>query len=293
MDNYSKNWRLARLVPRDSAPSTSLAPAPTGTASHTSTSDQSSSSKLPSGCSIDNPSQMVPDCHTLNDNDASLHYSDGWNVSTSDPHGLLNTVHLTQTPGSSVSLIFNGSTIVVFGLVPPGSSPPQASYSIDGLDLASLPIAATDQCVPNQWLFNSGDMTDGLYNLTINITAASDNQPYILDYLWLCDESTEISVYQSPPEPQSPTLSVGFIVGLVLGTVALLAIMTGVRVYIVRKSLKVLMKELETSLKTHRARKAYLASARRRASPSTVGGQTGVQDEPAPPYPSAKLSELA
>ena len=86
------------------------------------------------------------------------------------------------------------SRIVVFGLVPSGPSPPQASYSIDGL-LETLPhMASTIQCVPNQQLFNSGDsLGSGPHNLTINVTTANQDQPYILDYLWLCDDNIVLS----------------------------------------------------------------------------------------------------
>ena len=52
----------------------------------------------------------MKNCIFLNENDGSLHYSDGWSFSTSDPNGLIHTVHFTQTPKSSVSLMFNGSS---------------------------------------------------------------------------------------------------------------------------------------------------------------------------------------
>ena len=82
-----------------------------------------------------------------------------------------------------------GSRIVVFGLVPSGPSPPQASYLIDGL-LETPHMASTIQCVPNQQLFNSGDsLGSGPHNLTINVTTANQDQPYILDYLWLCEDN--------------------------------------------------------------------------------------------------------
>ncbi|PIL23135.1 hypothetical protein GSI_14444 [Ganoderma sinense ZZ0214-1] len=145
-----------------------------------------SSSGLPQGCSLVNKRrQKAPGCQSRNDNDGSLQYSDGWNFSSSDPNGLIHTVHFTQTPGCAITLMFNASSITVFGLVPSGSSPPQASYSIDGADPISPHMASTSQCVPNQQLFDSGNLVAGVHNLTIEVTTASKDQPYILDYLWM------------------------------------------------------------------------------------------------------------
>ncbi|KAM5543479.1 hypothetical protein V8D89_002730 [Ganoderma adspersum] len=134
---------------------------------------------------------MFPGCYFLNENDGSLHYSEGWSFVTSDPNGLVHTLHFTQTPGTSVSLMLNASTVVVFGLVPSGSSPPQASYSINGLPATSPHMGATTQCVPNQQLFNSGNLTAGVHNLTIEVTTASKDEPYILDYLWEQESDSE------------------------------------------------------------------------------------------------------
>ena len=79
-----------------------------GSHSSSSIATSNSSSELPDGCSDDNLRIMFPNCTFLNENDASLHYSDGWIFSTSDPNGLVHTVHFTQNSGSSVSLTFNG-----------------------------------------------------------------------------------------------------------------------------------------------------------------------------------------
>ena len=120
--------------------------------------------------------------------------------------------------------IVAASNVIVFGLVPSGSSPPQASYWIDGVPAASPHMAATTQCVPNQQLFNSGDnLGAGLHNLTIDVTTASQDQPYILDYLWLCKGSSDASESSTAQtETHGRTSKDGVIVGVVLGTIALL-----------------------------------------------------------------------
>ena len=120
--------------------------------------------------------------------------------------------------------LYAASMAVVFGLVPAGSSPPQASYSIDGLPPTSSHMAATNACVPNQQLFNSGNLDAVVHNLTIEVTVASKDQPYILDYLWLCgagdDSASENSTAET--ETHAKTSKDGIIVGVVLGTMALL-----------------------------------------------------------------------
>ena len=86
-------------------------------------------------------------------------------------------------------------------------------------------MAATSQCVPNQQLFNSGDDSGaGLHNLTIEVTVASQDQPYILDYLWFCQSGSDAaeSSTTSGTETHSKTLKDGDIVGIVLGAITLL-----------------------------------------------------------------------
>ncbi|KAI1794308.1 hypothetical protein LXA43DRAFT_883739 [Ganoderma leucocontextum] len=196
-----------------------------------------SSSALPEDCSTKNLRPMVQGCQFLNENDGSLQYSDGWIFTTSDPNGLVHTVHFTQAPGTSVSLSFNASSVIVFGLLPSGSSPPQASYSIDGLPPTSSHMATTSACIPNQQLFNSGTLDAGLHNLTINVTVASPDQPYILDYLWLCGAGAATSEGSTADtERHSKSSKDGIIVAGVLGAVALLlAIAICVWLYVRRR----------------------------------------------------------
>ena len=65
------------------------------------------------------------------------------------------------------------SMTIVFGLVPAGSSPPQASYSIDGSLPTSSHMASTSACFSNQPFFNSGNLDAGMHNLTIEVTTTS------------------------------------------------------------------------------------------------------------------------
>ncbi|TBU60178.1 hypothetical protein BD310DRAFT_947541 [Dichomitus squalens] len=189
-----------------------------------------------------NKGPMKDGCQILNENQGTLQYSDGWIFTTSDPQGLVHTLHFTNTTGSSVSLMFNASSIVVFGLVPPGPSPPLASYSIDGSLPVAVNLGATTECIPNQQLFSSKPLSGpGPHNLTIFVNQTSSEQPYILDYLWLCGGNSNSTASDDSGNDhkashgQSSSTD-GVIIGSVLGSVVLLlGIAFGVWFYIRRR----------------------------------------------------------
>ena len=47
-------------------------------------------------------------CKFVNENDGRLHYSGTWVLETKDPSGLRTTTHTTTTPGSQMTVTFNG-----------------------------------------------------------------------------------------------------------------------------------------------------------------------------------------
>ncbi|EIW54838.1 uncharacterized protein TRAVEDRAFT_22708 [Trametes versicolor FP-101664 SS1] len=136
---------------------------------------------------------LMPDprlCTGVNENDGRLKYGTGWVLASRDPNGKSLTSHSTMVNGSSVVVDFSGTSIVVFGTVPPSNMseiPPSASYSIDGRRAFELSLPASDRCIPNQQFFQSPMLSPGTHNLTINVTTAGT--PYILDYLWFCGSS--------------------------------------------------------------------------------------------------------
>ena len=132
------------------------------------------------------------------------------------------------------------SSVIVFGLLPSGSNPPLASYSIDGAPPVAPNLPATTSCVPNQQLFNSGTLSSDPHNLTIFVNQTSSAQPYILDYLWLCMGSN--SMAQSDQSDDSnhgrhgQSSIDGVIIGSVLaGVILLLVIAFSVWFYIRRR----------------------------------------------------------
>ncbi|EJF56862.1 hypothetical protein DICSQDRAFT_174454 [Dichomitus squalens LYAD-421 SS1] len=126
------------------------------------------------------------------------------------------------------------SSIVVFGLVPPGPSPPLASYSIDGSLPTAVNLGSTTECIPNQQLFSSKPLSGlGPHNLTIFVNQTSSEQPYILDYLWLCGANSNSTASDHSGSDQSEashdkSSTDSIIIGTVLGGVILLGIAFGV-----------------------------------------------------------------
>ncbi|KAI0363163.1 hypothetical protein BV20DRAFT_188313 [Pilatotrama ljubarskyi] len=134
---------------------------------------------------------LMPDpklCQAVNENDGRLKYGSGWQLSSSDPNGIVFTAHTTTVSGSSVVVDWEGTSIIVFGTVPQSNAssvPPSATYSIDNKRPVSLTLPSSDRCIPNQQFFQSPTIAPGTHNLTINVTTP-DGTPYVLDYLWFC-----------------------------------------------------------------------------------------------------------
>jgi len=132
----------------------------------------------------------------IQDNDPRVHYSGPWVLEGTE----LSTTHNTVVEGSTVSLIFNGSAIIVFGTVPASnqSEPPTVAYFLDTLppSITTLPQATAD--TPNQPLYSSlGLSPDERHRLFINVTKIQPETPYALT-------SFSISPVLCPRNSQSP-----------------------------------------------------------------------------------------
>ncbi|KAF8955329.1 hypothetical protein BDZ97DRAFT_295509 [Flammula alnicola] len=161
----------------------------------------SSSSKSPSssksGSQNNNPFNC-PIC-TIRDNDPRVYYHGSWTLNGTQ----VSTTHSTTLSGSSVSLRFNGSGIIVFGTVPASNEtfpPPTTVYFLDDNKpfQTTLPFALVN--VPNQPLFaSSGSLSsDKEHQISINITSAS--APYILEKFFVFPKasSTKDMIGQLP-----------------------------------------------------------------------------------------------
>lgn len=116
-----------------------------------------------------------------------------------------------------------GTQIYVMGILLPNGSPPDASYSIDGQNAsAGESLPAVKMCTRNLFFFNSQNLPASNHSLRIDVTTAAADHPYILDYVFVCNND--------PHSAKDPHRE-GVIVGAVLGSVIFLLI-TGFLVWI-------------------------------------------------------------
>ncbi|KAJ7194212.1 hypothetical protein GGX14DRAFT_576533 [Mycena pura] len=128
----------------------------------------------------------------VDDNESGIEYSPGWQLNTSEPY-FMHTTHFSESPGSWVSIAFEGTLLSVYGPVTPG--PGGEVYSahavIDGgspillppphLNLQLQPSPNTSFNTP---LFTSPMLSQGKH--TINFTVSSDSAiPLFVDYFLL------------------------------------------------------------------------------------------------------------
>ncbi|TCD64101.1 hypothetical protein EIP91_004543 [Steccherinum ochraceum] len=162
-------------------------------------------------------------CQFVNENDGRLQYMGLWTLETKDPYGFTTTTHTTSSIGSQVAVNFNGSMIIVVGIVHPGNltiPPAVAAYTIDMQSPTVLPLPVATHDIPNQQFFQSSSLTPGEHTLLINVT--SDGSPYTLDYLFVCGSGgpppqSAVKNSDSPMQEVFVSKTVAIIVGSILG----------------------------------------------------------------------------
>ncbi|PCH40871.1 hypothetical protein WOLCODRAFT_143268 [Wolfiporia cocos MD-104 SS10] len=158
----------------------------------------------------------------------------------SDPNSI--TIAYTESDTASGSITFNGSQIALYGSLIPGTGTVSSSYSLDG----SSPVTYTssDNVTAEQdevAFFTSPSLSTGEHQLIFNVTQASSDTPFILDYLIYEPSSSDVAgasytttslgTPTSIPtsviiEKDGSNTPVGAIVGGVVGGVAGLIIIT-------------------------------------------------------------------
>ncbi|THH26393.1 hypothetical protein EUX98_g7796 [Antrodiella citrinella] len=169
-------------------------------------------------------------CQFVNENDGRLQYTGLWTLETKDPTGFTTTTHTTETAGSEVAINFNGSMIIIVGIVHASNAtvpPATAAYTIDTSPPTVLPLPVATQDIPNQQFFQSSQLTPGEHTLTINVT--SNGSPYTLDYLFVCGSggpalpvASGVGLHDDLPPDEFVSKTVTIIVGAILGTVMLM-----------------------------------------------------------------------
>ncbi|KAK0203751.1 hypothetical protein DFS33DRAFT_828954 [Desarmillaria ectypa] len=175
----------------------------------------STSNDNTAGSATDNPFTTGSDIFCqfcIADNDARVLYNGPWSL---DGAGPSNTTHSTSTAGSTVSLSFNGSGIIVFGTVPSSSTtsnPPTTSFIVDAAAPFVTTEPQTEQAYLNQPLFVASELSKDEHKIVINVTDAGSDSPFILDYFFISPHpnstsNTEATISFPPTSSSSSTTS--------------------------------------------------------------------------------------
>ncbi|KAI0332931.1 hypothetical protein GY45DRAFT_1368712 [Cubamyces sp. BRFM 1775] len=158
-----------------------------------------------------------------------------------DPNIWSRQLEAAQAPGLSVIFSFTGSQVFVYGRLQPavgGDQPPLSLYSIGDTKFQAFPAPNVSAAMDNVSFFNSSVLPYGQHSLIINVTRASQNAPFLLDYIQynITDpnaapaSSTSSSssagattTNASPASHSSSSTPVGAIVGGVIAGVAVIA----------------------------------------------------------------------
>ncbi|PSR73316.1 hypothetical protein PHLCEN_2v10844 [Hermanssonia centrifuga] len=176
-------------------------------------------------------------------NNPDLNYVGDWTHLFSIGGATNNTVSYSQTVGSYIEFVFNGTGIGVAGTVLPmshNSTPPISTYVVD--DSAPTSFTSPDNATQEEFdvtFFLLNSISAGAHKLVINVTRASDDAPFLFDYLGYvpppsatANSTSSMSSFSSPtltpttsatnPSSSHSSTPVGAIVGGVIGGIALL-----------------------------------------------------------------------
>ncbi|THG97495.1 hypothetical protein EW026_g4515 [Hermanssonia centrifuga] len=173
-------------------------------------------------------------------NNPDLNYVGDWTHLFSIGGATNNTVSYSQTVGSYIEFVFNGTGIGVAGTVLPmshNSTPPISTYVVD--DSAPTSFTSPDNATQEEFdvtFFLLNSISAGAHKLVINVTRASDDAPFLFDYLGYvpppsatANSTSSMSSFSSPtltpttsatnPSSSHSSTPVGAIVGGVIGEI--------------------------------------------------------------------------
>ncbi|RDB17574.1 hypothetical protein Hypma_001142 [Hypsizygus marmoreus] len=119
---------------------------------------------------------------SIDDEDSRIQYSVGqWKLTDGKPDEFHNTSHRTRKGGATATLIFNGSAVDVYGTLP-NAQPADtvASFTIDGINFATITLPRSPVVAYRQLLFTASNLDDGQH--TLIVTCVADGGPLQLDY---------------------------------------------------------------------------------------------------------------
>ncbi|KAJ7816838.1 hypothetical protein B0H14DRAFT_3877700 [Mycena olivaceomarginata] len=120
----------------------------------------------------------------IDDRDPLLRYSTGWNNSGSFVE-FAGTARWSGIPGSTASLAFSGSSVIIYGSVAANPSEASLSFSVDGSLAGSYSPSPSTTALHHQVLWASPPLHDETHILFITQTTASESGSGVifLDYI--------------------------------------------------------------------------------------------------------------
>jgi len=166
----------------------------------------------------------------VNDDDVAIRYAGNWSQKPPSPiifdfstSPYLNTTHWSNTVGDSISFLFSGSSISVYGVVLNTTTTTggnvTTTYSVDGKTTTLALPEGTNQALPMSKLFHA-DLDAGNHNLIVNVTSVTAHHALGFDFVtYKACESTNSTASSTPATSAAHSPQVGAIVGGVLGGV--------------------------------------------------------------------------
>ncbi|KAJ7364564.1 hypothetical protein DFH08DRAFT_766326, partial [Mycena albidolilacea] len=156
----------------------------------------------------------------VDDSDPLVQYNPPGNwTNNGKPPEFNTTTHASKTWGDTATLVFEGTSIGVYGTLAPSTAQLRLNFSIDGTDFGSYNARVVPRATRHQLLWTSPVFEEASHRLVITLDSdpASPNRSCFLDYF----------VYKtSTQEEGSKTLDTAAIVGGAVGGVITLALIS-------------------------------------------------------------------
>jgi len=150
----------------------------------------------------------------IDSTDTAIQYSPGWQSMNSllfqvEQLGLFFNASFTQTPGTSLTYQFSGTSIIAFGTtqnidITSMASAVTATYAIDDQDpiIFIVPCTGIGVNFYNQMLFEANNLSPGNHTLVIEYRGNNvTTPPLLLNYF--VQQATQLS-FSPPPSPSPP-----------------------------------------------------------------------------------------
>ncbi|EFI28784.1 hypothetical protein CC1G_13809 [Coprinopsis cinerea okayama7 len=149
----------------------------------------------------------MPNWIVVDDNDRQVGYSSGWSVLRGSSRQWAEAVHVTSQQGSTATLMFKGTGIIVVGTIPAGSGAQRWSISIDGGSPTIIERQGGPQDVYDDWFFRREGLNPNPIH-TVIVSNAGGQLPLHLDKFEFLPPETDTSpapIYPQTPQAPAPT----------------------------------------------------------------------------------------